>query len=401
MKTLIADTFPEAHIQRLQQLGCAVTYIPGAKAEELPQLIGSHKILVVRGKQVTADTLKASDELALVLRAGAGVNTIDVKTASARGIFVSNCPGKNSVAVAELVFALLLAIDRRIPENVAALRNHQWNKKEFSKAEGLLGRTLGIIGVGQIGREVITRAHAFGLRTLAWSRSLTAGEAQKLGAEYCAEADEVFRRSDIVSLHLALKPETRKFVTAARLGLLKPGAILINTARGEIIDQAALRAALQAGQLRAGLDVFDPEPAEATADFLDPILDLPNLYGTHHIGASTEQAQQAIAQEAVRVIEAFIQTGVVLNCVNLAAGTPARWQLVVRHYDRVGVLAFVLDQLRRANINVEEVQNVIFEGAAAASCRIQLAVEPGAGLLSAIRSGNDNIIGIELLRLGR
>jgi D-3-phosphoglycerate dehydrogenase len=401
MKTLIADKFPETHLQRLEQLGCAVTYNPAAKVEELPALIGSHKILVVRGKQVTADTLKASEQLALVLRAGAGVNTIDVKTASARGIFVSNCPGKNSVAVAELVFALLLAIDRRIPENVASLRSHKWNKKEFSKAEGILGKTLGIIGLGRIGREVIIRAHAFGLRILAWSRSLTPQKAQALGVEYCAEVDEVFRRSDIVSLHLALRPETRKFITAGRLALMKDNAILLNTARGEIIDQAALRAALQAGKLRAGLDVFDPEPAEPAGDFGDPILDLPKVYGTHHIGASTDQAQQAIAQEALRIIETFIQTGVVLNCVNLATRTPAKWQLVVRHYDRVGVLAFVMDQLRRANINIEEVQNVIFEDAAAASCRIQLTAEPSAELLSAIRYGNGDIIGIELLQLGR
>jgi D-3-phosphoglycerate dehydrogenase / 2-oxoglutarate reductase len=400
MKILIADKFSETHIARLNQLGCKVTYKPTAKAEELPQLIGPHKILVVRSKQVTAETLKASEQLALVLRAGAGVNTIDLKTASTRGICVSNCPGKNSVAVAELVFGLLLAIDRRIPDNVAALRAHKWNKKEFSKADGLFGKTLGVIGVGQIAREVITRAHAFGLRTLAWSRSLTPQKAEELGVEHCADIDDVFRRADVVSLHVALKAETRKLVNAARLALMKPGAILINAARGEVVDQPALRAALQTGKLRAGLDVFDPEPAEGTGEFADPILDLPNFYGTHHIGASTEQAQEAIAEEAMRIIEAFVNTGVVLNCVNLATRTPAKWQLVVRHYDRVGVLAFVMDQIRRAGINIEEVQNVVFDGAAAASCRIQLNSEPGAELLSALKAGNDDIIGLEMLKLG-
>jgi D-3-phosphoglycerate dehydrogenase / 2-oxoglutarate reductase len=400
MKTLIADKFSEAHIERLNQLGCEVTYQPSAKAEELPGLIGPFKILVVRGKPVTAETLNAADQLALVLRAGAGVNTIDVKTASARGVFVSNCPGKNSIAVAELVFALLLAIDRRIPENAAALRAHKWNKKEFSRADGVYGKTLGVIGTGQIGREVISRAHAFGLRIIAWSRSLTPEKAQQLGVERCGSVDDVFRQADIVTLHLALKPDTRKLVSAARLALLKPNAILINTARGEVIDQAALRAALEGGKLRAGLDVFDPEPAEATAEFSDPILDLPNLCGTHHIGASTEQAQEAIATEAIRIVQTFVQTGVVLNCVNLALRTPAKWQVVVRHYDRVGVLAFVMDQIRRAGINIEEVQNVIFEGAAAASCRIQLDAEPGAALLSSIKAGNPDIMGIELLRIG-
>ena len=399
MKTLVADKFPETHLETLARLGCEVTYNPSVKAEELPDLIAPYKILLVRGKQVTTDTLRAGDQLALVLRAGAGVNTIDVKSASARGVFVSNCPGKNSIAVAELVFALLLALDRRIPDNVAALRAHQWNKKEFSKADGLFGKTLGVIGVGQVGREVISRAHAFGLHTLAWSRSLTPNQAQALGVERCEAVDDVFRRADILTLHLALKPQTRKFVNAPRLALLKPNAILINTARGEILDQAALSAALQAGRLRAGLDVFDPEPGEATADFSDPILGLPNLYGTHHIGASTEQAQAAIAQEALRIIETFLKTGLVLNCVNLATRTPARWQLVVRHYDRVGVLAFVMDQIRRGGINIEEVQNVIFEGAAAASCRIQLGTEPDPELLAAIKAGCADILGAELLRI--
>lgn len=192
MKTLIADKFSEAHLDRLAKIGCEVTYNPTIKAEELPGIIAPYKILVVRSKQVTAETLKASDQLALVLRAGAGVNTIDVKTASARGVYVTNCPGKNSVAVAELVFALLLAIDRRVPDNVAALRAHKWNKKEFSKADGVLGKTLGVVGVGQIGREVIARAKAFGLHVVAWSRSLNLAKAKELGVEFCPDVDEVF-----------------------------------------------------------------------------------------------------------------------------------------------------------------------------------------------------------------
>jgi D-3-phosphoglycerate dehydrogenase len=280
------------------------------------------------------------------------------------------------------------------------LRAHKWNKKEFSKADGVFGKTIGVIGTGQIGQEVIRRAQAFGLRVIAWSRSLTPEKAEQLGVERCASVDDVFRQADIVTLHLALKPETRKLVNAARLALMKPGAILINTARGEVVDQAALREALAAKKIRAGLDVFDPEPAEGTADFADPILDLPNLYGTHHIGASTEQAQEAIAEEAIRIIETFVKTGAVLNCVNLASRTPARWQLVVRHYDRVGVLASVMDQIRRAQINIEEVQNIIFDGAAAACCRIQLNTEPEEKLLAAIKQGNPDIIGVESLKIG-
>ncbi len=400
MKIFIADKYPEAHLERFKQLGCTVTYNPTVKAEDLPKLISGHKVLIVRSKQVTGETLKAGDGLTLVLRAGAGVNTIDVKTASALGIFVTNCPGKNSIAVAELVFALLLGMDRRIADSTAALRAHKWNKKEFSKADGIFGKTLGVVGVGSIGREVIIRAKAFGLNVIAWSRSLTPAAAEKLGVGHCADVDDVFRRADIITLHTALKPETRKLVNAARLALMRPNAILINTARGEVVDQAALHAALAAKKIRAGLDVFDPEPAEAVADFNDPILDMPNLCGTHHIGASTEQAQEAIAEEAFRIVETFVKTGEALNCVNLAKRTPAKWQLVVRHYDRVGVLAFVLDKIRRANINVEEVQNIVFEGAAAASCRIQLNAEPREDVLGAITNGNPDIIGLEAIKIG-
>jgi D-3-phosphoglycerate dehydrogenase len=399
MNLFIADTYPEAHLERFKQLGCRVTYEPGIKAGDLPKRITGHKILIVRGKQVSAETLKAGDPLVLVLRAGAGVNTIDVKTASALGIFVTNCPGKNSIAVAELVFTLMLGMDRRLAESTAALRAHQWNKKEFSKADGIFGKTLGVVGVGSIAREVITRARAFGLNVIAWSRSLTPARAEELGVEYCADADDVFRRADIITLHLALKPETRHWVNAARLAMMRPNALLINTARGEVVDQAALRAALEAGKIRAGLDVYDPEPAVGLADFADPILDVANFCGTHHIGASTEQAQDAIAEEAFRIVETFLKTGEALNCVNLAKRTPAQWQLVVRHYDRVGVLAFVLDAIRRANINVEEVENIVFDGAAAASCRIQLNAEPPEKLLDTLRFGNPDIIGLDAIDL--
>ncbi|MGO8701491.1 MAG: NAD(P)-dependent oxidoreductase [Limisphaerales bacterium] len=399
MKTLIADKFPQAHLGRIVSLGCDVAYHPGVSIAELPALAADAEILVVRGKKVTTATLEAAHKLALVLRAGAGVNTIDTKTASARGIFISNCPGKNSIAVAELVFALLLAIDRRIPDNTATLRAGLWNKKEFSKADGVYGKTLGVVGAGSIGREVIRRAQAFGLRVIAWSRSLTAAGAAALEIERRENVDDLFREADIVTVHLALKEETRKLVNAARLGLMKPRAIFINTSRGEVVDQAALREAVAAGRIRAGLDVFDPEPAEGEGPFDDPILPLPHFYGTHHIGASTEQAQNAIADETVRVIEMFVKTGVVLNCVNLAARTPAKWQLVVRHRDRVGVLAFVMGEIRKAGLNIEEVQNVIFDGALAASCRIQLTGGVPSALVETLRNGNSDIIGVDLLQI--
>lgn len=402
MKILVVDKFPESHLDQLKKLGCDVAYHPSVKAEGLPRLIGGCKILLVRSQQVTAETIKAGDQLAVILRADEGVGiTIDVKAASARGVYVASCGGKNSIAVAELVFALLLGLDRRIPDNVAALRAHKWNKKEFSKADGVYGKTLGVVGVGQIGREVIKRAHAFGMHVMGMDVLLNLQKARELNIEYAPDLDTIFRRADIITIHVALKRDTKKLVSADRIAMMKPNAILINTSRGEVVDQVALRAALEAKRIRAGLDVFDPEPADATADFADPILDLPNLYGTHHIGASTEQAQEAIAEEAIRIIETFVKTGVVLNCVNLATRTPAKWQLIVRHYDRIGVLAYVMDQIRRANNNIEEVQNIIFDGAAAACCRIQLDTEPGDKLLASIKDGNPDIISVESLKIGQ
>src|ERR687890_1784446 len=183
MKVLIADKFEKVGIDGLKELGCTVTSEPEVKADALPELIKrvDPHILIVRSKKVNADALRAGTALTLVIRAGAGIDTIDVAAASELGVFVSNCPGKNSIAVAELVMGLLLTCDRRIADQVSDLRQGKWNKAEYSKARGLFGRTLGIVGLGQIGREVARRAQSFGMQVIAWSRSLTHEEAGRLG----------------------------------------------------------------------------------------------------------------------------------------------------------------------------------------------------------------------------
>ena len=265
-------------------------------------------VLVVRGTKVPEAVL-AAGALKLVVRAGAGYNTIDVAAASRRGIYVSNCPGKNSIAVAELAFGLILALDRQIPDNVAALRQGQWNKSAFSKARGLYGRTLGLIGLGQIGREVALRAKAFGLPVVAWSRSLTADAARQLGVQRMDSPVAVASAADIVSLHVALNAQTRGLIDALFFAAMRPGAYFINTARAEVVDQTALARAIEQKGIRAGLDVFADEPTGGTGEFADSIAKLPGVYGTHHIGASTEQAQEAIGAETVRIIRTFLQTG--------------------------------------------------------------------------------------------
>src|SRR3954465_4987823 len=215
MKILIADKFEESGRIGLRTLGCDVSFQPDLKDEPLVNAIGHEQpdVLIVRGTKVTEPML-AAGPLKLVVRAGAGYNTIDVSAASRRGIYVANCPGKNSIAVAELAFALILALDRRVADNVIALRAGEWNKKEFSKARGLFGRTLGLVGLGKIGQEMISRAQAFGMHVIAWSRSLTPERAAELGIEFKSKPIEVAREADVVSAHLALNSETKGMLDA-------------------------------------------------------------------------------------------------------------------------------------------------------------------------------------------
>jgi D-3-phosphoglycerate dehydrogenase / 2-oxoglutarate reductase len=402
MKILIADKFEQSGRDGLQALGCDVSVQPDLKDEALVEAIGKEQpdVLIVRGTKVTEPML-AAGPLKLVVRAGAGYNTIDVAAASRRGIYVANCPRKNSIAVAELAFGLILALDRRVADNVIALRAGEWNKKEFSKARGLFGRVLGLVGLGSIAQQMIPRAKAFGMPVIAWSRSLTPEHAEQLGIERKESPLEVARAADIVSVHVALKPDTRNMIGAEFLNAMQDGAYFINTSRGEVVDQKALVDAIHAKGIRAGLDVFAIEPTSAVADFEDPIANETYVYGTHHIGASTDQAQEAIAAETVRVVKSFKETGQVPNVVNLAARTPATHRLVVRHRDRPGVLAQVLDAIKAEHINVQEMENIVFEGAEAAVARINLDKAPSDGMLDRLRAGNEDVIELNVLEIGQ
>lgn len=404
MRVLIADKFEQSGIDGLKAAGCEVLYRPDLKDDALTQAVRetAADILVVRSTSVTAPMLEAG-VLSLVVRAGAGYNTIDVAAASRRGIYVSNCPGKNAVAVAELAFALLLSIDRRVPDNVNDLRAGKWNKKEYSKARGVFGRTLGLLGYGNIGQEMAKRAHAFGMPIIVWSRRFSDGRAgapdDDIPMEIAKTPQEVAERCDVLSVHLALTKETRGFVDASIIDKLAPGSYFINTARGEVVDYAALERAVRERHIRVGLDVFAAEPKDATGEMKDPIVSLPGVYGTHHIGASTDQAQDAIAAETVRIVALYQDTGKVPNVVNLAKKTPATHMLVVRHLDRPGVLAHVFLNLRAGAINVQETENVIFEGAQAAVARINLDGAPPPELLKRIQDGNSDILDLHLVTI--
>jgi len=393
MKVIIADTFPEGKIQELNMFGCEVRYDPSLKEGSLhAALVESNPdMLVVRSTRVTGEMITDCPALSLIIRAGSGYDTIDVKTASERSIYVSNVPGQNAVAVAELAMGLMLAIDRRIPDNVADLRAGKWNKKEYSKAEGIYGRTLSVIGMGRIGREVVSRAQAFGMQVAAWSRSLTPEKAAALGVEYCHSPVEAASRANVVSVHLALTPETRKLIGAEFFSAMKPGAFFINTSRAEVVDHQELVKAMKEKSIRAGLDVFEGEPSGKDTAFKDGIAQIEGLYGTHHIGASTNQAQNAVADETVAIVREYLDTGRVRNCVNLLYRTPAQYSLSVHHRNRVGVLAGVLDIIRDAKINIETMENIIFQGGEGACARILIDGKLHDRALTAIEKSSDDI----------
>jgi len=393
MKVLIADKLSDKAVAALAQLGCDVSVQPDLKADELPQAIGDAEVLVVRSTKVTAATIEAAESLSLIIRAGAGVNTIDLPAASGRGIHVANCPGKNTDAVAELAIGLLIACDRRIASASADMRAGRWRKKEYGKSAGLTGRTLGIVGLGMIGQAVARRAAGLGMKVIAWSRSLTPERAEQLGVGFCDGPLELARLADAVSIHLAATDETRHFIGREFLASMSDGAILVNCARGEVVDTAALRAAIADKHLRVGLDVFEDGPAGGEADFADT--DLAEMVTcTPHIGASTDQAAEAIADEVVQIVAGYAATGKCLNAVNVQRKSPAKVDLVVRHYNRVGVLADVLRELKNEGINIEEMENTIFEGGRAACCTLRLDAAPGVDLLAKI--ANADIIQISL-----
>ena len=389
VRILLADALDDSAVGRLTAGGHDCVIEPALRAEDLPGRIIGFDALVVRSTRVREDMIAAGDCLELIVRAGAGTNTIDTEAAADVGIYVTNVPGRNAVAVAELTLGLLLAIDRRIPDNVTDLRAGRWEKKRYGEAEGLFGRTMGIVGLGDIGLAVAERAAAFGLIVQGLRKPGRSARARAridaLGLRLVDSLDELVSSSDIVSIHVSGGPDTSGLFDARLLRLMTPGAILLNTSRGDVIEGSALLEALDSQGLRVGLDVYPDEPASGTAEWSSKLAQHPNVIGTHHIGASTEQAQRAIADGVVEIIEAF-QRGEILNCVNLAPTRLGTCTLHVRHLDRVGVLAAVFDALRRQNMNVEQMENRIFVGKKAAVATIEVVGEVGDDLVASLEA---------------
>ena len=397
MKVLVADKLADAGLERLRRCGYELVVEPGLKGPALGEALVAHQAdsLIVRSTKVDGDAIRNAPRLKLIVRAGAGYDTIDLAAASASGVFVANCPGKNAIAVAELTWGLILACDRKVAEQTAELREGKWNKKVYAKARGVFGRTLGVIGTGTIGREVIARAHAFGTPVVAWSRSLDDETAEALGVGRAASPLEVAQQCDILTFHVASKPETKHLLNDEMVDALRPGSFVINTTRGAVIDEAALLRGVEEKGLRVGLDVYANEPGSGDNSFESALAKHPAVCGTHHIGASTDQAQDATALEAARIIEGFVETSHVDNCVNLADASDAQSLLTVRHRNKPGVLAHVFLRLSQAGINVEEMDNILYAGKDTACARIRLSRAPSDADLRSIQGGNEHILSVE------
>ncbi len=394
MKILFADAVDPGRVASLEAAGHRCRLEPALSGEDLPTAIGDAEVLVVRSTEVTAETIAAGAGLALIVRAGAGTDTIDTTAASGAGVYVCNVPGRNAIAVAELTMGLLLAIDRHIADGAADLRNGIWDKRRYTKADGLAGKTLSIIGLGDIGLAVAERAKAFDLVVQA-ERKVGRSDAalariRSVGVRLVESRDELLSTSDIVSIHVPKATETIGLVDDAFIGQLPDGCVILNTSRGDIVDENALLRALDQRSMKAGLDVFADEPSNAEGSFVSALAAHPSVVGSHHIGASTTQAQESVADGTIEVIEAYAR-GDVINCVNLATNRADAGCVSIRHLDRVGVLARILNTLSSNGHNVEQMENQLFSGGGAAVATINVDRRLAADTLTALRALDDVI----------
>lgn len=399
MKILVADKMEPWGLDQLKGLADEVAFEPDLKDDALKKRLAEFDpdVMTVRSTKVPKEMLAAAKKLRLIIRAGSGFDTIDIKAAAERDIRVCNCPGMNAIAVAELAMGLILALDRKIPDNVADLRAGKWKKKFYAKAgKGLKGQTLGIIGAGRIGAELAKRALAFDMKVLYYhiGRQLELVDHPNTAR---AELDDLLLQSDIISIHVPGGGATHHLIDERRLALMKDGAVLINTSRAGVIDEAVLIKALKEGKLSgAGLDVYADEPAAESPTIDSPVTKVPNIYGTHHIGASTEQAQMAVAEEVVRIVARFKETGEALHCVNLAQPI-ANPMLIVQMENKPGGLAHVFGVLGEAGIAAVEMDQVIHDDGKSACAHIRLDKQPDEALVEKIRAGHPTITGIDVI----
>ena len=311
IKVLVADDMSNAAVEIMTKAGLSVDVNTGLAPAQLSEIVGAYQGLAVRSAtKVTADILAKATALKIVGRAGVGVDNIDVKTATERKVQVINTPSGNAIAAGELAIAYMFALARKIPQATASMKKGEWEKKKFSGVE-ITGKTLGVLGFGNIGRQVAERAVGLRMKVLAYDPLIPVGSSPPAGIEY-ASFDDVVAKSDFVTLHLPLTPETKNLFSTATLTKMKKSAYLINCARGGVVDEAALYEVMKSGHLAgAALDVFEKEPTPAL-----PLFELDNVLLSPHLGASTKEAQSKVAIELAEVFVDFFKNGKVRNAVN-------------------------------------------------------------------------------------
>ncbi|MFZ0827913.1 MAG: phosphoglycerate dehydrogenase [Verrucomicrobiia bacterium] len=348
MKIVVCDPISTKGIALLQQRPeFQVVVLPKRLTEaELLPMVADAVALVVRSEtKVTRKVIEAAPKLRVVGRAGVGVDNVDIEAATQHGTVVMNTPGGNTVTTAELSFAMLLSLARKVPQACASMTAGKWDRKLFQGAE-LLGKTLGVLGMGRIGTEVSKRALAFGMRVIAYDPYLTEDRAKAVGAEFADSVDAVYRAADFITVHMPVTPETKHMLNAAAFAKMKPGVRLVNCARGEIIVENDLIAALESGKIAgAALDVFATEPLPAD----HPFRKQPNLILTPHLGASTEEAQEKCGIEVAEVIAGYLLTGEVRNAVNLPYLDAKTYEQVKPYLPLGEALGKLLAQLAPAN----------------------------------------------------
>ncbi|MEQ1575736.1 MAG: phosphoglycerate dehydrogenase [Vicinamibacterales bacterium] len=350
MKIVVADDLPASALELLRAAGWEVDARTGRAPDQLAVDMTDADAIVVRSAtKVTKALIDAAPKLRAIARAGTGVDNVDVAAASARGIVVMNAPGANSISVAELAMGQILSLARHIPGADAAMKQGRWEKKKFL-GEEIRDKTLGLAGLGRIGQEVARRAAAFGMRIVAHDPFISLQVANDLGVELVA-LDDVFARADYVSLHMPSNANTRHIVNADRLAKAKKGIRIINTARGDLVDEKALADAIESGHVGgAALDVFDKEP---TVDHRLQML--PQVVASPHIAASTREGQELVGLETVAALRDFLRDGVIRNAVNfpsVSAEEFARLQPYIDLAERLGAFVAQMNEKRAQGLGV-------------------------------------------------
>ncbi len=346
MKILIADGLPSSAIDLLRLPDWNIDHRQGRPASELIADLADADALVVRSAtKVSREMIEAAPKLRVIARAGTGVDNVDVPAATARGIVVMNAPGANSLSVAELAMGLILSLARNIPAADASMKTSKWEKAKFAGAE-IRSKTLGLVGLGRIGQEVAARAHAFEMKVVAHDPFISAEMAATLGVELVS-LDELCGRADYISLHVPALPSTKHLFNAGRFATCKKGVRIINTARGELIDEAALADAIEQGHVAgAGLDVFDPEPPKDWR-----LATLPQVVATPHIAASTKEAQEQVGSETAAALRDFLKEGIIRNAVNFPSVSLEAYKRLRPYLTLARSLGSVVAQLGEARIS--------------------------------------------------